>query len=361
MFIKPSLIVAAALVAGIVFASCGKNDSAPVQEEILRPVRTLLIKAPEAGLRREFPGVVDAVQKADLSFRIAGKLQTISVREGDQVTKDQLIAQLDKTDLNIRLGSVQADWERAEADFERAKSLVEKGHISRSDFDKLKAQESEAAAQLSSTKQDLIYAELRAPFAGWIAKRYVENFEQVNVNQGIVALQDISSLLVKIELPESVMIRVKPEDRNRILYARFDAIPDKEFPLTFREAATQADATNQTYEVTFEMPAPTERVILPGMTATVVVEFHPGDELYAGIYVPAQAVLEDRDGRFLFVAEPTNETEATIRRRNVRIGHLTERGVEVVSGLSAGDRVVTAGMSQLSEGMRVRNMAGTAR
>jgi RND family efflux transporter MFP subunit len=359
MFIKPSLIVAAGLSAGIVLASCGKNDSAPVQEEALRPVKTVTIASPGAGLRREFPGVVDAVQKADLSFRIAGKLQSISVKEGDEVEKDQLIAQLDKTDFNIRLGSVRADYERAEADFERAKSLVEKGHISRSDFDKLKAQESAAAAQLSSAQQDLIYTELRAPFSGLIARRYVENFEQVAANQSIVALQDISSLLVKIDLPESVMIRVKPEDKNRTLYAGFDAIPDKEFPLTFKEAATQADATNQTYEVTFAMPAPRERVILPGMTATVTVELHAGDESYAEVYVPAHAVQEDREGRFVFVAESTDGEEAVVRRRNVTIGRLTGRGMEIVSGLSAGDRVVTAGMSQLVEGKRVRLMSDT--
>jgi len=356
--IKPFSRVATSVLVGLILTACENSDQTQLQQEVLRPVKTLVVGASEEGIRREFPGVVDAAQKADLGFRVAGKLKEIAVKEGDQVKKGQVIARLDQTDIKIRLNSKQADYERAKADFDRAKRLVDDRHISRSDYDKLKAQYSTAEAQLASAQQDIKYTELRAPFPGYIAKRYVDNFEEVNAKQGIVALQDLSSLLIKIDVPESVMIRVK-RDGQRKLYAMFEAIAGEKFPLTFKEAATQADEKSQTFEVTFAMPAPKDHIILPGMTAMVAVERQSGGEAGAAVYLPAHAVLEDRQGRFVYLAVPDGKQEGIIRRRAVTTAHLTAQGIEVTAGLTAGDRVVTAGMSKLVEGKRVRLTSGT--
>lgn len=356
--IKPISRAASGVLAGLMLTACGNSDQPQLPQEVLRPVRTLVVAPSEEGTRREFPGVVDAAQKADLGFRVAGKLEEIAVKEGDQVNKGQLIARLDQTDFNIRLDSRQAGYERAKADFERAERLVGEGHISRSDYDKLKAQYSTAEAQLASAQQDLKYTELHAPFPGYIAKRYVHNFEEVSAKQNIVALQDISSLLVKIDVPETVMIRVKRGGQNRTLHAMFEAIPGEVFPLTFKEAATQADEKSQTFEATFSMPAPGEHIILPGMTVTVVAERLSGGETDTLVYLPAHTVLEDREGRYVYLAVPESRQEAVIRRRAVTTGRLTAQGMEVTAGLAAGDRIVTAGMSKLIDGKRVRLTSG---
>jgi RND family efflux transporter MFP subunit len=142
--------------------------------------------------------------------------------------------------------------------------------------------------------------------------------------------------------------------------AVFDGIPGQQFPLTLLEVSSEPDPASRTYEATFTMPAIEERVILPGMTVTVIVRAPQFEGSAGQVTLPAQAVMEDRDGRYVWVAEPGEEGLATIRRRALETGELTADGLLVLSGVSFGDQVVTAGMSRLVEGQVVRTGEGAA-
>jgi len=146
-----------------------------------------------------------------------------------------------------------------------------------------------------------------------------------------------------------------------MIHATFDAIKDKIFPLTFREVSAQADEATHAYKIRFSLPAIENYTILPGMTATVVADRVPaidgsGDE--REIIVPSHAVLEDNNGRFVYIAEPesTSPMIGVIHRRNVTTSRLTNTGLMITSGLDPNDLVVTAGMSKMQEGMSVRLM-----
>lgn len=336
--------------------ACGRGEQAAAPKEVLRPVRTVLISKTDSAAIREFPGVVDALQKADLGFRVAGKLQKIFVKESEIVKRGQKIAQLDQKDFEIRLKSAQANFERTKASYERAEQLLPQGFVSKTDYDQLKADYTQASANLDSARQDLEYTVLRAPFAGIIARRFVENFEEVIAKQPIVALEDLSAYSIKIDVPESVMIRVKTGvQQRRKVYATFDAIKGERFPLTLKETATRPDEQTKTYRVRFTMQPPPGHTILPGMTVTVAAEKRPGEAgQLEGYFIPAHAVLEDRQDRYVFVAKPSAKDIATVERRSVTIGQITAQGIQIVEGLATGDYVITAGMSQLTDGMSVR-------
>ena len=337
--------------------SCSDSGRDKTDEKILRPVKTTLISTSGVFIGKEFPGVVDAAHTAELGFQVGGKLQHIFVKESEEVMEDQVLAQLDQTDFRLRLESSQADFQRAEADFMRAEKLIDEGYISRSDYDGLKAKYTTASAQLAAARQELEYTTLKAPFSGYIAERHVENFENVKAQQIIVTLQDISTLAIKIDVPESIMIRIDRENKNRRVYAMFEALGNERIPLTLKEASTRANPQTQTFQVTFTMPAPEGRLILPGMTATVVGgRTDPGS---IPVFLSPQAVLEDASGRFVYVAVPETDGAALISRRGVETGKLLEQGLEIVSGLKDGDHVVTAGMSKIQDGMRVRLMPGS--
>ena len=192
-------------------AACGEEVSVEVEEK-LRPVKTLKVANASLGQERQFAGVVDANQKATLSFRVSGKLKSLEVKEGDVVKASQRLATLDSTDYKIQLADRQATYDRAKSDFSRAEKLVDAGHVSRADYDKLKASLSTARAQLDLAKQNVEYSELKAPFAGVIAKRYVDNFEEVSAQQVVYLLQDTTSLLVTIDVPESIICLLYTSD-----------------------------------------------------------------------------------------------------------------------------------------------------
>lgn len=346
----------------LIFTAClaimgltGCTDKQPAPEDIIRPVRSMEISASNTGWSRNFQGVVDASRKADLSFRVAGKLLDIHVTEGQSITEGQVIARLDNTDYAIQLKDREASFAVARADQQRAEKLLTSGAIARAELDALRAKTVNTGAQLETAKKNLEYTLLKAPFAGRVAKKYVDSYEEVSAKQEIVAIQGTESLLVKVELPESVLVHKNQYDEKVTFAAEFGSLPGEFYPLTLLEAASQPSST-QTYTVTFSAPYIQDQMILPGMSARVKISGRTPTE--GAIRVPAYTVLEDNQGRFVYVVEPKENQLGTVHRREVTTGTLSEQGLIIRSGLNIGDRLITAGMSQMTQGMKVRLVKG---
>ncbi len=340
----------------LVVTAC--NEQAPLPPPESRPVKTMLVGGVSAGDTRQFPGVVDAIQKADLSFRVEGKINEILVKEGDMVNKDQVLARLDPTDYQIRLNDRKASYETAKANYDRAKQLVEKGAISRVDHDKIRAEYFTAKSNLEAAEQDLNYTTLKATFAGYIAKRHVENFEEVRRKQAVFTLQDISELEIKIDVPENLMISLrraiepgKVSTPERHMYAVFDQIKDAQFPLEVKEVATTANVDTRTFEATLKMKSPENYNVLPGMTATVFAEVFASETgETVSVELPVSAVVADagKDATVWIVDEDT----MTVSPKAVETGLISSNSISV-TGLEPGERVVTAGAAFMREGMKV--------
>ncbi len=342
------------------FITACDRSSETEEEAPLRMVRTFWVANGDMDNWYEFPGVVEAAREADLSFRVSGQLKKLSAREGDRVEKDQLLAQLDATDYDIQLNSRQAEYNKADADFKRAEKLVNTGAISRADHERLKSQWETSAAALAAAQQNVAYTSLKAPFSGRIATRHVENFEEVSAKQTIYTLQDPSAITIRIDVPESIMIRARENTRPEA-YAVFAQIPQRKFSLILKEVSTKADVQTSTYAVTFDMPLVDELNILPGMSVTVYGRPDNSNRVDEGVIsVPAHTVLEDINGRFVFVVKREADGKGTIEKRAVTIGELTDSGLTVTSGLRIGDEVVSAGMSKMTDGLKVRLPAEAA-
>lgn len=317
-----------------------------------RPVKTIVVNEGLSGSLRSFPAVVDAIQKADISFRVRGRIQKMHVKEGSEVKKGDVLAELDPTDFEIKLNDRKASYKTAKANFDRAKELVGKGAISKVEHDKIRADYFTATANLKEAEQDLIYTKLKAQFDGYIAKRHVENFEEVLSSKTIFSLEDTSELKLLIDVPENLMIHIqrKPNE-DRDVHAIFENIKDKKFPLSFVEATTKADANTKTFKVTLKMQTPVDYTVLPGMTATVYASLDndrpgPGKTMT----LPVSAVIADTNKKATVWV--VDEDSMTVQPKKVTTGTMIAGHIQV-DGLQSGDRVVTAGASFLREGMKV--------
>ena len=317
-----------------------------------RPVKTMVIGGESTGDSRSFPAVVDAIQKADISFRVNGKIQKVLVKEGDEVIKGQILAELDPTDFKIKLKDRQASFDTAKANFDRAKILVKKGVISKVDHDKIRADFYTAQSGLDEAEQELLYTKLIASFDGNIAERHAENFEEIKASQSIFSLEDVSALKLKIDVPENLIIAIdKNRDNDRNLYATFDNIKNKKFPLKFREATTKADPNTKTFKITLMMKASKNYNILPGMTATVVAELSAKEsKTSTTIAIPASAVIANKNKQATVWI--VDEATMTVNPKDVTAGLMSGHNIHV-EGLSVGDRVVIAGASFLRKDMKV--------
>ena len=354
-----------ALIGSALIVACGAEPeeagAAPV-----RPVKVFKVEGVSAKSLRNFPGTVDASQRAEVGFRVGGLLQELGVREGDLVKAGQVLARLDPTDFRIVVEDRKATFENAARNFQRAQELIVDGNISKFDFDKMEANAKTSAAALSQAEQDLAYTELKAPFDGRIARRDVENFEEVIAKQTVLLVQSVGQLDIKINLPESLVRSFSGEEarsgtndiaqRNGVVaYAEFEGRGGSRFELTLKEVATKADSQTQTFQVTFSMPAPEKFAVLPGMTANVMVDFANIMAATSEVkWVPINAVQADSalDARVWVLDART----MTVSSRSVTIGRMDGNKVEVQSGLSGGEEIVAVGAAYLAEGMLVTRM-----
>ncbi len=336
------------------FAGCGDTDKSDSNEVVLRPVRTQQLEPAVSGPYKEFTAVVDASQKVDLAFKISGRMIEMLVKAGDPVSEGQLIALLDDTDIKVELAEAESTFSKASSDFNRGRDLIKSNSISQADFDQLQAQFNSSKAQLEGVQNKLEYTRLEATFDGVIAQRYAENFQEVKAQEPIIALHDLNNINFKVDIPESIIINVKPESVPPEVYASFESIPNQTFDLTFKEISTQADDVTKTYQVVFTMPNSSEHTILPGMSARVRVMSSADNQRLANFYLPDQTVLQDSQGNYVYVVHSNGDGTGTISRKNVVIGDITAWGIEVFSGLESGQHLVTAGMSKVSDGMTVK-------
>ena len=362
----PRQIICGVALTGLV--ACGGGEQV-APEPTSRPVKVFLVEGGEVDAVRSFPGKVNASQRAELAFRVSGKLQELLVKEGDLVEEGQVLARLDPTDYKLVLEDRQARFDNTSRNFKRAQELVADGNISRLDFDRMEAEYRSATAALSQAEKDLEYTVMTAPFRGRIAQRDVENFEEVLAKQTVMWLQNIDQLDIVINLPESVVRSVRggvsrtgvggPGHTNPAVSAtaRFEGRGEQTFELAPKEIATKADPQTQTFRATFTMDAPTTFTVLPGMTATVLLDLSELVSTESVKWVPVRAVqansgLEPR----VWLLDP--ET-MTVSSREVSIGRMSGGMIEITGGLEGGEEIVAVGAPYLAEGMRVTRMAET--
>jgi multidrug efflux system membrane fusion protein len=339
-------------------SGCGRKKEEVEVKEVVRPVKLLTVEGKGSSKVIKYPGRVRASERVDLAFQVAGPLIELPVTEGQNVKKGQIVARILPRDFETEIAKAKAKALDAEQQFQRYRDLYVKKQVSKADFDKYKSQADIAKARQKETEDTLSDTYLRAPFTGVIAKRYVENFEDVQAKAPIVSIQDISEVEVLIDVPESVMITLKQVGK-KIAVAEFAAAPGKQYPLTLKEYSTEADSRTQTYQITLLMTQPEDITVLPGMTANVVGTTVAGQtetEVMTTIIIPAAAVFADETGTpHVWIV---NRDTMTVQNRQVETGSLTgAANILIISGIEPGETIAITGVTQLRENMKVSDLA----
>ncbi len=345
----------------------GCGGEAEEASPVIRPVRYQEVLSTGAKRQRSFSGTARAGVESQLSFRVAGTVQSVSVAVGNTVKKGQEVARLDATDLALQLQEAEASLSqaraaerKADADYGRVRGLYENENASKSDLDAARAQAESNRAQVAAAQQrrelarrQLSYARLIAPVDGAIASVLVEANENVGSGTPVALLTSGSRPEVEVAMPGVLISEVREGATAEVA---FDALPGVSYPAAITEVGVAATGAGATYPVTARLTAD-DSSVRSGMAATVTFRFESGDG-EERIFVPPVAVGEDRDGRFVFVLEPGEGELGTARRRPVSIGDLTPEGIEIKDGLVDGELLVTAGVRRIQDGQQVKVLAG---
>lgn len=242
----------------------------------------------------------------------------------------------------------------AQSEYQRVRALYEAQGASRSELDaaRTQAQTSQTALGAASSRAAVFrnqtqYARLTAPSAGRVSLVSLEAGENVSAGQAVIVLESGEQQEVTVAVPENVIARV---ERGAEVEVRFAALDNQTSSGTVYEVGVSAESS--TYPVTVRLEAAPEG-LRPGMAADVRFSFEADDDAEV-LLVPGVAVAADREGSFVYVVEAEDPGFGIVHRRGVEVGELTDRGIVIEDGLAVDELVVTAGVSRISDGLRVR-------
>ncbi len=344
------------LVGALLLTGCSKPAPAP---EPVRAVRTMTVATAAVGGGQEFAAEVRARTETRLSFRVPGRLTQRPAEVGQRVKAGQLLAQVDPTDLRLgqdaaraAVQAAQAQVELGAAELKRYQELRQQGFISALELERrettLQAQRSQLAqaqAQLSVQGNQAAYAQLLAPAGGVVTA--------VEAEVGAVLAAGMPVLRLALDGPRDAVFSV-PEDRVSGLrqlkgvkgavqvqaWGRADA-----FAATVREVAAAADPATRTFLVKAELGAADVQL---GQTLTVRIEQPARDGL---VRLPLSAVMEQQGRSSVWLLDMAT---MTVRVQPVVVVSADGNQLLVSQGLSAGQRVVTAGVHTLTPGQKVQ-------
>lgn len=389
-------------------------NAAAAQETSARPAKVEQVQTSETVFTRKYPAIVKPSQEAVLSFRVSGRvielpiLASMPVSKGDVIAQldprdfetkiAQLISQLDQANAQLRalrsgaraeeisaleagIDAVQAQVDQAREQASRTRELfqrelvaavkldqdetalrvaeaelrakLEELSIGRAGGRKEEVEAAEAAirgldTQIQTAKDNKADATLRAPFDGAIARRDIENFTNIQAGQDIALLQNVSTVIMEFDVPGADVVRFSGSDDVTSKVA-IDALPGLLFDAKLVEFSTVADASTQTYRGRVSVVLPEGSSVLPGMVGSITGTTN--DDTAAAITVPLTAVGANADGSaYVWVVGDQN----AVSKQAIVLGDASGARVAITDGLSGDETVVTAGVSQLQDGMTIR-------
>ena len=336
------------------------------QQEVKKTLRP--VKYQEVGFLggekiRAFSGTAQTDKIVNLSFRSSGIITVFDMKLGQRVKKGQLLAKLDNVSSRLAyeqslttLNSAASQMNTAKLSLNRVRSLYEKGSTSLSDFEAAKNSFKTAEESYKSAKrgvdiqaEQIQYGYIYAPEDGIIASITSEVDENVQAGQAVAVLNAGTDMEISLGIPESVINGVS---QNMGVEVDFSSLGGQKFKGKVTEVAPAVDANTATYPVRVMVTNPSD-AIKSGMAANVTFDFSDHKLDNTILVVPANAVGEDSNGRFVFLVEGEVES-AKVKKQHIQIGNLTSEGFEVTSGLSVGQKIATAGLQTLLDGQEVR-------
>lgn len=339
---KLRIVRIAPLVLALLFPACGDGNKKAVVEPRKTHAPAELVQLAQFPTVASEPGSVVSDDRIDLSSRVVGFIKNLDVREGQKVTKGQVLAQIDPSDVNEAIRQAEAAVAAAKtdlADAERDVDVFSRGATQgwASADTKLKAQArcdiarstlAKARAALAAAKAQQPYTAISSPVNGVVVARYKHSGDLAVTGVPILTVESRDVLLLKVFVAESAVGRITP---GMAVSVRIDALPDVAVAGRVQRIIPSGDSVTRRFGV--DVALPVSPGILPGMFGRA--EVVTGSSAVPAI--PKQFLVRRGGLEGVFVVDDGN----VARFRWLRLGREWNGLQEVTAGLSAGERVLS--------------------
>lgn len=296
-------------------------------------------------------GRVESQHQATLGFQVSGMVEERLVSPGDQVQANQVLLKLDPSDLKLKLRAAQANLKATAAEFKLAKieakrseDLLARKLVSQQDYDRaqnqvttLQQRHFSLQSELDLTERQLAYTELKTIAPGLVQKVNLDKGDLAQVGQAAIELIYTNGLDVLVEVPAN-RIQILP----KTAHAKLNDQPTP-IEVSLREVTPKTQGSAQTWQARYHLPLTFDQIQL-GQTATLTF----GQQLPL-LKVPLSAVFELAEGPQVWIIQ-----DQQVQAQPVKIIQLTSEYALIEGNLTAGDRVIRAGVHLLKPGQTVK-------
>lgn len=355
-FLRPALV---GLSAALILGACGteKNDKSKTQAPIARPAKLVQLTQEQVLLRRSYPGTLEASQQANLSFRVSGQLSELPAMAGTRVKAGDLLAKIDPRDYENSLKERQARYDLAKTTAQQTRTLLKKKLTSQIQNDQANAELQSASAALQQARDNLQYTKMTAPFDGIVARVSIENYQQVSANTPIIELRRDDVLDISFSVPETLIAQLKRVEDPKIIHSicgevRFVTHPNKSFRACHKEHESIPDPITRNYPARFTLDKITDFAALPGMTASIEIDFTQflATETSKAVYAPIEAVFTDEGKQWVWQVDKQMQA----RKLAITTGRIEGARIEILGEFPSDIQIITAGVSYVREGMLIK-------
>jgi len=289
----------------------------------------------ERAATEEVVGTVRAKLHAAIEAKISARIEKMLVVPGQKVATGQLLAELDAQEVQARVDQAKAVFQQADSDWKRFGALWEQKVLSQAEYDAAKSRFGVAQASLIEAQTMLDYTKVVAPFDGTITRKLADVGDLAAPGRPLLEMEDGRTLRLEADVPEAMINNIQVGDELAVHASALEP----ELKGTVDEIAPAADPNSRTFLVKLDLP------VTPGLRAGQFGRVSIPIGKTSALRVPAAAVIQRGQMEIIFIAQ-----NGRAQLRLVKTGKRVGNEVEIVSGLDAGELVVTDGAGQLLDG-----------
>lgn len=290
-------------------------------------------------------GTLKSNQAVTLTSEVTARVRQIYIKDGQQVRGNTVLVQLDDQQIRAEYAEAEANLTRAQQVYARNEKLRKARAITNSRLEELQLELSVAKASTDQIRARLERYQIRAPFSGQLGLKQVARGTLLQPGTAIVTLDDISSVKLDFDVPETALAALKP---GLDVVATSAAYPGRVFVATVSTIDSRIDPTTRAVTVRALIPND-DRALRPGMFLNVDLEIGVIEQ---ALIVPEAAILASDDGTYLFAVK-----DDTVERRQVELGRRKPGFVQVMRGLKPGEPVVVGGVQKVRQGAKIIDRA----
>jgi RND family efflux transporter MFP subunit len=321
--------------------SSGKSNSIPRKSEPI-PVKISVIEKSINTPAIHVSGQLTSDDETVLSFKVSGVVKEVLVKEGDKITKGQLLATLDLTEINAQVAQARFSFEKAQRDFQRVANLHRDSVATLEQLQNSQTALSVSRELLEAANFNRSFAEIHAPASGFVLRKFVNAGQVVSTGNPVLQTNGVSqsAWILKTGVSDKQWAKIKLNDKALV---KLDAFPDRTFQaLVIRKAGT---SDLQTGAFTVELKLNSEEVKLAtGMFGSANLQSGEVRNLWS---VPYEAVLDANGNEgFIFVTSDNK----TVQRKSVIIDYFDNEFIRISEGLEGDEALIVSGSAYLSDG-----------